>query len=123
MDASFTLVADVPADAAAELEAALADATGSEIEQEPPALGLIVGAIGAVAYVVTHAHQLKDVFEAAKAATGLVSALIGLSERRQIKLTLVEGGRQITVEAARREDLEAILTKLLERSTASAQAG
>jgi len=123
MDASFTLVADVPADGAAELQAALAEATGSEIEQEPPALGLIAATIGAVAYVVTHAHQLKDVFEAAKAATGLASALIGIAERRQIKLTLVEGGRQITVEATRREDLEAILTKLLERSTASAQAG
>ena len=113
MQASFTVI--VEGDVAANLafDAELAEATAAEVEREDAGLGIVETAAAVWTFVVTHREEIKTALELAPAVTKIVSGLIGLVQRRKVSMTLVEGGREIKIDATNRADLEAVMSDIL----------
>lgn len=122
MDTSFTIVVEDAAAADAAFEDELGHSAGGEVEREEPSLSALQTAHDIYAFVVNHKAEIKTALELTAAAVKLVAGLIGLAERRKVKMTLVEGGRQITIEAARRTDLETLMSRILRQSRPTLEA-
>ena len=122
MDTSFTIVVEGSAAADAAFENELASSVSGVVEREEPSLSALQTAHDICAFVVTHKAEIKTALELAPAAVKLVAELIGLAERRKVKMTLVDGGQQITIEAGRRADLEALMSMILRQSRPTSEA-
>lgn len=119
MEASFTVFVEGEAAASPAFETELAEATAAEVEREDAGLSIPETAAAVWAFVVTHKEEIKTALELLPVVSKMVSGLIGLAAQRKVSMTLVEGGRQIKIEAANRADLEAAVTAVLQARPAA----
>jgi hypothetical protein len=113
MQPSFTIVAEGETAGADDFVHELSAAAGGEVEREDSGLSLLATAAIVFGFVVSHKEAIQAGLDLAQTVAKIVSGLIGLAERHKVKLTLVEAGRQITIEADRRADLEQMMTAIL----------
>lgn len=116
MDTRYTIFVEGPAAADAAFENELASSAGGTVKRNKPRLSALQTAHDICSFVVNHEAEIKTAFELTAAAVKVVAGLIGLAERRKVKMTLVASGRQITIEAGRRADLEAMMGVILRKS-------
>jgi hypothetical protein len=116
VDTSFTIVVVGSAAAEAGFETELATSIDGEVELGESSLSALQTVQDIFAFVVSYKAEIKTAFELTAAAAKLVAGLIGLKERRKVKMMLVDGDRKITIEADRRADLEKMMGVILRKS-------
>ena len=116
MDTNFTIRAEGSTAANASFEDELASSVNCEVERNEPSLSASQTAHDFCSFVVIYKAEIKTALELTAAAVKLVAGLIGLAERSKVKMTLVDSGRQVTIEAGRRADLDALMTMILRPS-------